>query len=149
LAGVLEIPAIVGVGKFLNDVSGGDLAIVDGNRGVLILNPDEETLERYKVTQTSFRTFETQLGTLPRPPGETKDGVHHTAVGPISSYPQEVEHCLSAAPMGSGFTARNVLYLNKQTDPTEAEHFGSVFWTVLRTLGPKPVVIRTCRSRGG
>src|SRR5207253_8219969 len=48
MAGVLEIPAVVGVGKFLNDVSGGDLAIVDGNRGVLILNPDEETLERYK-----------------------------------------------------------------------------------------------------
>src|SRR5438105_1517940 len=93
MAGVLEIPAVVGVGKFLNDVSGGDLAIVDGNRGVLILNPDEETLERYKATQTSFRTFETQLGTLRDLPAETKDGVHIPLLGNIE-FPQEVEHCL-------------------------------------------------------
>src|SRR5437016_2054607 len=45
IAGALEIPAVVGLGKFVTDVSGGDLVIVDGNRGVLILNPDEETRE--------------------------------------------------------------------------------------------------------
>src|SRR5947209_3287678 len=46
MAGALEIPAVVGLGKFTTDVSGGDLVIVDGNRGLLILNPDEETLLR-------------------------------------------------------------------------------------------------------
>src|SRR5207248_5845364 len=45
MAGALEIPAVVGLGKFVTDVSGGDMVIVDGNRGVLILDPDEETLE--------------------------------------------------------------------------------------------------------
>ena len=141
MAGVLEIPAIVGVGKFLNDVSGGDLAIVDGNRGVLILNPDEETLERYKVTQTSFRTFETQLGTLRDLPAETKDGVHIPLLGNIE-FPQEVEHCLKRGADGVGLYRTEFLYLNKQTDPTEAEHL-EAYLTVLRTLGPKPVVIRT------
>ena len=42
VAGVMEIPAVVGLGKFVTDVSGGDLVIIDGNRGLLILNPDEE-----------------------------------------------------------------------------------------------------------
>src|SRR6202022_3324077 len=64
MAGALEIPAVVGIGKFVPDVSGGDQVIVDGNRGVLILNPDEETLERYELARKTFRTFETQLGEL-------------------------------------------------------------------------------------
>src|SRR5262249_41023708 len=52
MAGALEIPAVVGLGKFVTDVSGGDVVIVDGNRGFLILNPDEETLEKYEQTRT-------------------------------------------------------------------------------------------------
>ncbi len=44
----LEIPAVVGVGPFLTDVSGGDIVIVDGDRGQVILQPDEETLVRYR-----------------------------------------------------------------------------------------------------
>src|SRR5437763_1196410 len=61
MAGALEIPAVVGLGRFLTDVSGGDTIVVDGNRGVLILNPDEETLERYTRLRTSFQSFENAL----------------------------------------------------------------------------------------
>jgi signal transduction protein with GAF and PtsI domain len=61
MAGALEIPAVVGLGKFVTDVSGGDLVIVDGNHGVLILEPDEATLRRYEDTRTNFQSFETQL----------------------------------------------------------------------------------------
>ena len=73
MAGALEIPAVVGLGRFVIDVSGGDQVIVDGNRGVLILNPDEETLERYERTRSSFRTFETQLGELRDLPAEIEN----------------------------------------------------------------------------
>ena len=55
MAGVLEIPAVVGLGRFLTDVSGGDEVIVDGNRGVLILDPDDETRERYEKTRRELR----------------------------------------------------------------------------------------------
>src|SRR5207237_2866392 len=47
MAGVLEIPAVVGLGRLLMDVSSGDEVIDDGNRGVVLLNPDEETREPY------------------------------------------------------------------------------------------------------
>jgi phosphotransferase system enzyme I (PtsI) len=61
VAGMLEIPAVVGLGSVITDVSGGDLVIVDGHRGILILNPDEETRERYEQTQHHRHTFESRL----------------------------------------------------------------------------------------
>src|SRR5205085_11133545 len=48
IANALEIPAVVGLGKFLGEVTGGDLVIVDGAHGLLILEPDAETVEKYK-----------------------------------------------------------------------------------------------------
>ena len=58
MAGVLEIPAVVGLGRFLSDVSGGDEIIVDGNRGMVILNPDEETSRASpELARRNFGTF--------------------------------------------------------------------------------------------
>src|SRR5262249_33202371 len=48
MAGALEIPAVVGIGPFLADISGGDPVIVDGNNGVLIIDPDSATLAQYE-----------------------------------------------------------------------------------------------------
>jgi phosphotransferase system enzyme I (PtsI) len=141
MAGALEIPAVVGLGKFIIDVSGGDQVIVDGNRGVLILNPDEETLERYERTRTSFRTFEHQLEELRALPAETRDGARIPLLGNIE-FPQEASHCIDRGADGVGLYRTEFLYLGKQTDPTEAEHLDA-YLTVLRTIGPKPVVIRT------
>jgi phosphotransferase system enzyme I (PtsI) len=141
MAGALEIPAVVGLGKFVTDVSGGDLVIVDGNRGVLILNPDDETLERYEHTRTSFRTFETQLGELRDLPAETRDGVRIPLLGNIE-FPQEAVHCLERGADGVGLYRTEFLYLGKHADPTEAEHL-EAYLQVLHTLGAQPVVIRT------
>jgi phosphotransferase system enzyme I (PtsI) len=141
MAGALEIPAVVGLGKFVIDVSGGDQVIVDGNRGVLILNPDEETLDRYEKTQSSFRTFETQLGELRDLPAETRDGVRIGLLGNIE-FPQEATHCIDRGADGVGLYRTEFLYLGKTSDPSESEHL-EAYMTVLRSMGTKPVVIRT------
>jgi phosphoenolpyruvate-protein phosphotransferase (PTS system enzyme I) len=141
MAGVLEIPAVVGVGRFLMDISGGDLVIVDGNRGVLILNPDEETLERYEQTRKSFVSFASRLGELRDLPAETRDGARLLLLGNIE-FPEEAQHCLERGANGVGLYRTEFLYVNKRTDPTEAEHVDA-YLQVLRTLGPRPVVIRT------
>jgi phosphotransferase system enzyme I (PtsI) len=141
MAGVLEIPAVVGLGKFVTDVSGGDEVIVDGNRGVLILSPDEETQERYEKARTSFRTFERGLGQLRDLPAETRDGTRVTLLGNIE-FPQEAHQCLERGAGGVGLYRTEFLYLNKQSDPTETDHF-EAYHTVLATLGSRPVVIRT------
>ncbi len=141
MAGALEIPAVVGLGRFLTDVSGGDLVIVDGNRGVVILNPDEETQEHYERTRTSFHSFESKLGELRDLPAETRDGTRILLLGNIE-FPHEAGHCVERGADGVGLYRTEFIYLGKQSDPTEAEHLDA-YVTVLRSLGPKPLVIRT------
>ena len=142
VAGVMEIPAVVGLGKFVTDVSGGDLVIVDGNRGLLIVNPDEETRARYEATRTSFLRFESGLEGLRDLPAVTRDGVTIGLFGNIE-FPQEAAQCLERGSAGVGLYRTEFLYLNKQDDPSEAEHF-EAYLHVVRALGPKrPVVIRT------
>jgi phosphotransferase system enzyme I (PtsI) len=141
MAGALEIPAVVGLGKFITDVSGGDQVIVDGNRGVLILNPDQETLERYEQTRSTFRHFEDQLGELRSLPAETRDNVRILLLGNIE-FPQESGHCLQRGADGVGLYRTEFLYLGKESDPTESEHLDA-YMEVIRTMGPRPVVIRT------
>ncbi len=142
MAGALEIPAVVGLGEFVTDVSGGDLVVVDGNRGLLILDPDAETLSRYETARTSYRTFESRLEELRPFPAVTRDGVRVELRGNIE-FPQEAAHCVERGADGVGLYRTEFLYLGRKTDPTEEEHL-EAYMTVLRTL-PKgqPVVIRT------
>jgi len=142
MAGALEIPAVVGLGKFVTSVSGGDLLIVDGNEGVVILDPDKQTLQLYESTQSSFRKFETQLGELRDLPAETRDGIFISLLGNIE-FPEEALHCLERGAAGVGLYRTEFLYLNKTIDPTEEEHL-EAYLKVLETLGSqRPVVIRT------
>ncbi|MBI2803661.1 MAG: phosphoenolpyruvate--protein phosphotransferase [Planctomycetes bacterium] len=142
MAGVLEIPAVVGLGRLLMDVSGGDEVIVDGNRGVVILNPDEETRERYLVLQRQFGSFAKRLDEIRSLPGQTSDGVRALLLGNIE-FPQEASHCTDRGADGVGLYRTEFLYLNKTTDPDEAEQY-EAYLSVLRALGAdKPVVIRT------
>ena len=57
VAEALEIPAVVGTGPFLTEVSGGDLVIIDGDKGLVILQPDEETLARYRHEAEEMRSW--------------------------------------------------------------------------------------------
>jgi phosphotransferase system enzyme I (PtsI) len=141
MAGVLEIPAVVGLGRFLTDLSGGDEVIVDGNRGVLIINPDEETRAHYEETRETIGTFFRELKVLRDLPAETKDGARVQLMGNIE-FPQEVQHCLERGADGVGLYRTEFLYLNTKADPDESEHV-EAYMTVLRSLGSKPVVIRT------
>ncbi len=142
VAGVLNIPAVVGLGPFITDVSGGDRVIVDGHHGLLIIDPDEETLKRYQQAQTSFRTHVNQLAELRPLPAQTRDGVRILMLGNIE-FPQESTPCLEHGAEGVGLYRTEFLYLGRQTDPTEAEHL-EAYLTVLRTMGvARPVVIRT------
>jgi len=143
LAGALEIPAVVGVGRFLSDVSGGDTVIVDGYQGLLILDPDEETLRRY--TDLRSRDLSTSAAhqiLQETSPALTKDGERVHLFGNIE-FPGEARHCLDRGADGVGLYRTEFLYINKSGDPTEEEHF-LAYKSVLQEIGPeRPVVIRT------
>jgi phosphotransferase system enzyme I (PtsI) len=141
MAGALEIPAVVGLGRFITDVSGGDEVIVDGNRGVLILNPDEETRQRYEQSRTTFQTFETKLHELRDLPARTRDNIDVQLLGNIE-FPTEGASCIERGATGVGLYRTEFLYLDKTADPTENDHL-EAYLTVIRAMGQRPVVIRT------
>jgi phosphotransferase system enzyme I (PtsI) len=141
MADALGLPAVVGIGRYLSDVSGGDLVIVDGRKGLLILDPDEATLAEYRVLRRAQESVHVEV--LPTEvPAVTRDGVRVTLLGNIE-FPEEAAHCVARGAEGVGLYRTEFLYINKADDPTEDEHF-LAYKKVLADIGPgRPVVIRT------
>ena len=141
VAEALGIPAVVGTGGFLSEVSGGDLVIIDGDKGLVILQPDEETLALYRHEAEENRSLAAKLEPLRDLPAETLDGVHVDILGNIE-FPYEVDHCVDRGADGVGLYRTEFLYLGSETEPTEEIHFDA-YSRVLRTMNGKPVTIRT------
>jgi len=141
VAEALEIPAVVGTGPFLTDVSGGDQVIIDGDNGLVILGPDEETLARYRHEEEEIRTLAARLEPLRDLPAETEDGVRLQLLGNIE-FPYEVDHCVDRGADGVGLYRTEFLYLGSETEPTEEVHY-QAYTQVVEAMGDKPVTIRT------
>ncbi|NQT38744.1 MAG: phosphoenolpyruvate--protein phosphotransferase [Planctomycetes bacterium] len=141
VAEALEIPAVVGTGAFLTDVSGGDTVIIDGDKGLVIIQPDEETLARYRHKGEKIRTLAAQLETLRDLPAETADGVHVRLMGNIE-FPDEVGHCIDRGADGIGLYRTEFLYLKSNKLPTEAVHYDA-YSEVIRAMDGRPVTIRS------
>lgn len=141
----LQIPAVVGVGPFLNDVSGGELIIIDGDQGLVILHPDEETIARYRHEVEEHRTLAAKLETLRDLPAETADGVRIQLLGNIE-FPYEVEICKDRGSDGIGLYRTEFLYLGADVEPTEEVHY-EAYANVVQAMSSdgqnRPVVIRT------
>ena len=132
---------MVGTGPFLAEVSGGDLVIIDGDQGLVILQPDEETLARYRHEVEEIRTLAARLESLRELPCQTADGLRIQLYGNIE-FPYEVEHCVDRGADGVGLYRTEFLYLGAATEPTEETHF-QAYSQVVRAMGTRPVTIRT------
>jgi phosphotransferase system enzyme I (PtsI) len=142
VAGVLEIPAVVGAGPFLSEVNDGDLVIVDGNEGTVILDPDLEIRRNYDLRARGFSARQHELVQLRSLPAETLDGTRVSLRGNIE-FPHETDHCLERGAEGIGLYRTEFLYLDHLTHPTEDEHF-EAYRSVIQAMGKdRPVVIRT------
>ena len=137
----LEIPAVVGIGPFLADVSGGEPVILDGNQGVVILQPDEETIARYRLEAEVAKTVAASLGQLRDLPAETTDGVRVQIRGNIE-FPEEVEQCMRRGSDGIGLYRTEFLYLTSQHEPSEEDHYHA-YRKVIDAIDGKPMVVRT------
>ena len=141
VAEALEIPAIVGTGPFLADVSGGELVIIDGDKGFVILQPDEETLAHYRHEVEANRSAAVRLEALRDLPATTADGVQISLYGNIE-FPYEVTHCVDRGAEGIGLYRTEFLYLGSEIEPTEEVHY-QAYSQVVQAMGDKPVIIRT------
>ena len=137
----LGIPAVVGVGPFMTDISGGDTVIIDGDQGQIILHPDEETLARYRHEVEEQRNLAAKLETLRDLPAVTTCGQEVMLLGNIE-FPHEVKQCCERGAAGIGLYRTEFLYLGVDDDPSEETHF-EAYAAVAGDMKGKPVVTRT------
>ena len=141
LAGALEIPAIVGLGRCLAGVSGGETVILDGDNGRVIIDPDSETVARVQDMQIRSEKIRTRLGLMETLPAETEDGQRVTICGNIE-FPEEVRHCIKRGADGVGLYRTEFLFLSGNREPSESDHY-EAYCRVVEACGDLPVVIRT------
>jgi phosphoenolpyruvate-protein phosphotransferase (PTS system enzyme I) len=141
VAEALDIPAVVGTGPFLTEVSGGETVIIDGDNGLVILQPDEETVARYRHEVVEHRNLAAKLETLRDLPADTLDGEHVTLLGNIE-FPSEVKQCEERGGEGIGLYRTEFLFLTREVQPSEDEHLAA-YREVIDALHGKPVVMRT------
>ena len=141
LARNLGIPASVGVEKITSAVKTGDVVILDGIHGVVIVDPDEETFLEYLKKQRSFKYFEQELVKLKDLPAETLDG-HRVHLQGNIELPEEVVTVMDHGGAGIGLYRTEFLFLNKPSMPTEEQHY-QAYRHVVERAAPNEVVIRT------
>ena len=137
----LGIPAVVALEDLTEIVHGGDTVIIDGNRGLVIINPTEETIEQYESYAREFVALEHKLDRIRTKPAVTRDGVRIMLLGNIE-FPDESEAVLEKGGDGVGLYRTEFLYLNRPTEPSEEEHYRAYAQTV-RVFRERPLVIRT------
>ncbi len=137
----LGIPAVVALEDITEAVTAGDTVIIDGNRGIVIINPDDATIQQYLEYAVEFAEMEHRLDAIRGKPAVTRDGARVVLFGNIE-FPNEAELVLEKGGEGIGLYRTEFLFLNRDTEPTEQEHYDAYAKTV-SFFKNKPVTIRT------
>lgn len=141
MARAMHIPAVVGLGNATMVVSGGDQVIIDGTRGLVIVNPELDQLEDYREFARRQAVVEADLATLRELPAETQDGQGVALMANIE-FPNEIEDALFRGAGGIGLYRTEFLYLASEVPPTEEDHF-TAYVDAMRRLEGRPLIIRT------
>lgn len=141
MARSLEIPAVVGTRTVTKDIKDGDMVIVDGMDGHVIVNPSEDDLQTYNEKQTEFEAQKEVWAKLKDEPTISKDGHQVELVANIGS-PDDIEGVLNNGGEGVGLYRTEFLYMGNNDFPTEDEQFDA-YKSVLEQMGDHPVVVRT------
>jgi phosphoenolpyruvate-protein phosphotransferase (PTS system enzyme I) len=141
VARAMGIPAVVGLGDITSEINTGDLIILDGNHGVVIIDPDEQVLAEHRESERRRLRVESDLATLQSLPAQTLDG-HLISLQANIEFPAEVDDALARGAEGIGLYRTEYLYLASDHEPSEEEHYGAYADALLR-LKNRPLVIRT------
>ncbi|GAD13193.1 phosphoenolpyruvate--protein phosphotransferase [Geobacillus kaustophilus] len=141
MARSLEIPAVVGTKAITAEVQNGDIVIVDGLDGQVVVNPSPELLARYEEKRARYEEQKAEWAKLVDQPTVTADGVHVELAANIGT-PDDVKGALANGAEGIGLYRTEFLYMGRSELPTEDEQFAA-YKTVLEKMDGKPVVVRT------
>lgn len=141
LARSMAIPAVVGLRGAREAIKDGELLIVDGYRGVIIINPDERVLEEYRLRKTQIELERSKLKRLKKAESLTLDDVRIDLLANIE-LPDDVQAAKDNGAEGIGLFRTEFLFLNRREVPSEDEQF-EAYRKVVKGMADKPVVIRT------
>ena len=141
MARSLEIPAVVGTKTILEDVKDGDMIILDGLEGNVIINPSADQVSHYEEVAKAYEAQKAEWAKLKNEKTVSKDGQHVELAANIGT-PNDVEGVLGNGGEAVGLYRTEFLYMGRDNFPTEEEQF-EAFKAVLEAMGEKPVVVRT------
>lgn len=141
----LALPAVISVADLVQNVHTGDVLIIDGTYGKVIVNPTQETLTRYRKYRADFLRWKHRLKHLAHLPCVTPDGVSVSLKCNIDLI-GEVEALLQAGADGVGLLRSEYLFINRNA-PDEEEQF-QVLRDISERLGNRPVTFRTLDADG-
>ncbi|KFL15484.1 phosphoenolpyruvate--protein phosphotransferase [Anoxybacillus geothermalis] len=141
MARSLEIPAVVGTKTVTAEVKNGDIVIVDGLDGQVIINPSPELLAQYEQKRARYEAQKAEWAKLVHEATVTADGIHVELAANIGT-PDDVKGALANGAEGIGLYRTEFLYMGRSELPTEDEQFAA-YKTVLEQMNGKPVVVRT------
>ncbi|OMC69180.1 phosphoenolpyruvate--protein phosphotransferase [Paenibacillus sp. FSL H7-0326] len=141
MARSLEIPAVVGTKEVLTQAKNGDLIIVDGLDGHVLINPEDSVVEEYKSKQAAYAAQVAEWRKLRDEPTVTVDGVHVELAANIGT-PNDVAGVLENGGEGVGLYRTEFLYMGRDKLPSEDVQYNA-YKTVLEKMEGKPVVVRT------
>jgi len=141
MAKSLEIPAVVGLETVTSRVNPGDLIIVDGTSGIVIIAPDEDTLSSYRQKLESLKGFSEKFLSVKDLAAVTTDG-RQVLINANIEFPDEVPSVKLHGSQGIGLYRTEFFYMNRKDSPTEEEHY-QAYKYVAEEMNPHPVIIRT------
>ncbi|MFD5018583.1 phosphoenolpyruvate--protein phosphotransferase [Paenibacillus sp. NPDC058367] len=141
MARSLEIPAVVGTKNVMTEVNSGDLVIVDGLNGDVLINPSEAEVAEYVSKQEAYDLQIAEWKKLRDKPTISADGKHVELAANIGT-PNDVNGVIENGGEGVGLYRTEFLYMGRDKLPSEEIQYNA-YRTVLENMKGKPVVVRT------
>ena len=141
MARTLRIPAVVGAEDVTSTIKNGDMVIVDGLHGDIIVDPSQAQIDEYQAKADSFEKERAEWAKLVDAPSVSKDGQHFEIAANIGT-PDDVADALKQGADGVGLFRSEFLYMSSDHLPTEDEQFEAYKKAVVG-MQSKPVVVRT------
>ena len=141
LARSLNIPSIVALQRARDLINDGELIIVDGSLGVVIVSPSKEILAEYKLRQEQWELEQQKLQRIKSTKAVTMDGIHIELFANIE-VPEDVTAARSSGATGIGLYRTEFLFMNRRDMPDEEEQFVA-YKSVAEAMKGAVVIIRT------
>lgn len=141
VARALGIPAVVGLQRLCDRLADGDTVIIDGSRGMVIVDPDTDTIDHYLSEEVERGQRQMTLREMASLEPVTKDGVQIEVLANIE-FAEETGQALEYGAQGVGLFRTEFIYLAGEREPSEAEHYAA-YRACVDGLGGRPLTIRT------